>query len=195
MMNKGLEVIEACWLFNTTPDHIQVVIHPESVIHSMVSYDDGSMLAQLGNPDMRTPIAHAMAWPQRMASGVAELDLFEVAQLNFERPDMERFPCLSLAYTAAKTGGTCPAIMNAANEVAVQSFLDEEIGFTAIPKIISQTMDAVDAQPASSLDVVLAADQAARKVAKSLLLQNVQKEMQQKKMQQAVQKNAQGAIK
>ena len=106
MMNKGLEVIEACWLFNTTPDHIQVVIHPESVIHSMVSYDDGSVLAQLGNPDMRTPIAHAMAWPQRMASGVAELDLFEVAQLNFERPDMERFPCLSLAYTAAKTGGS-----------------------------------------------------------------------------------------
>ena len=182
MMNKGLEVIEACWLFNTTPDHIQVVIHPESVIHSMVSYDDGSVLAQLGNPDMRTPIAHAMAWPQRMASGVAELDLFEVAQLNFERPDMERFPCLSLAYTAGKAGGTSPAIMNAANEVAVQSFLDEEIGFTAIPNIISQTMAAIDAQPASSLDVVLAADLAAREVATSLL-------------QQHAQKNTQGAIK
>ena len=182
MMNKGLEVIEACWLFNTTPDHIQVVIHPESVIHSMVSYDDGSVLAQLGNPDMRTPIAHAMAWPQRMASGVTELDLFEVAQLNFERPDMERFPCLSLAYKAGKTGGTSPAIMNAANEVAVQSFLDEEIGFTAIPNIISETMAAIDAQPASSLDVVLAADSAAREVATSLL-------------QQHAEKNTQGAIK
>lgn len=182
MMNKGLEVIEACWLFNTTPDHIQVVIHPESVIHSMVSYDDGSVLAQLGNPDMRTPIAHAMAWPQRMASGVTELDLFEVAQLNFERPDMERFPCLALAYTAGKTGGTSPAIMNAANEVAVQSFLDEEIGFTAIPNIISQTMAAIDAQPASSLDLVLAADLSAREVATSLL-------------QQHAEKNTQGAIK
>lgn len=169
MMNKGLEVIEACWLFNTTPDQIQVVIHPESVIHSMVSYDDGSVLAQLGNPDMRTPIAHAMAWPQRMTSGVQELDLFEVAQLNFERPDMQRFPCLSLAYAAGKAGGTSPAIMNAANEVAVQSFLDEEIGFTAIAKIISQTMTAVESQAARSLDVVLAADQAARDVASSLL--------------------------
>jgi 1-deoxy-D-xylulose-5-phosphate reductoisomerase len=186
MMNKGLEVIEACWLFNTTPDHIQVVIHPESVIHSMVSYHDGSVLAQLGNPDMRTPIAHAMAWPQRMTSGVAELDLFEVAQLNFERPDMERFPCLSLAYSAGKTGGTSPAIMNAANEIAVQSFLDEEIGFTEIPQIISQTMAAVETQPASSLEVVLAADQAAREIAKSLVAGKAQKHKQ---------KNLQGAVK
>lgn len=190
MMNKGLEVIEACWLFNTTPDCIQVVIHPESVVHSMVSYNDGSVLAQLGNPDMRTPIAHAMAWPQRMDSGVAELDLFEVAQLNFERPDMKRFPCLALAYAAGKTGGTAPAIMNAANEVAVQSFLDEKIGFTAIPDIISQTMAAVDAQPASSLDVVLAADQAAREVAKSLL-----EKMMRQHVQKSGQKNMQGAIK
>lgn len=167
MMNKGLEVIEACWLFNTTPDNIQVVIHPESVIHSMVTYDDGSVLAQLGNPDMRTPIAHAMAWPQRISSGVAELDLFEVAQLNFERPDLERFPCLSLAYTAGKAGGTSPAIMNAANEIAVQSFLGEEIGFTDIPNIISQTMAAIESQPASSLAVVLAADQAARETAQA----------------------------
>lgn len=172
MMNKGLEVIEACWLFNARPAHIQVVIHPQSVIHSMVSYDDGSVLAQLGNPDMRTPIAHAMAWPERISSGVAELDLFEVAQLDFERPDLERFPCLSLAYAAAEAGGTSPAIMNAANEIAVQSFLNEEIRFTAIPKIISQTMAAVDVQPASSLERVLAADQAAREAAFALLKQH-----------------------
>lgn len=169
MMNKGLEVIEACWLFNTTPDHIQVVIHPESVIHSMVSYEDGSVLAQLGNPDMRTPIAHAMAWPQRMSSGVVALDLFEVAQLNFERPDLERFPCLALAYDAGNAGGTCPAIINAANEVAVQCFLDEKIGFTAIPKIISKTIEALTPQPASSLDVVLRADQTAREAAQDLI--------------------------
>lgn len=169
MMNKGLEVIEACWLFNTTTDHIQVVIHPESVVHSMVSYDDGSVLAQLGNPDMRTPIAHAMAWPNRMTSGVEELDLFDVAQLNFERPDMERFPCLSLAYTAGKEGGTSPAIMNAANEIAVQSFLDEEIGFTDIPNIISQTMTTLETQPASSLDVILSADNSARETARLLV--------------------------
>lgn len=174
MMNKGLEVIEACWLFNATPDNIQVVIHPESVIHSMVSYDDGSVLAQLGNPDMRTPIAHAMAWPLRINSGVAELDLFEVAQLNFERPDMDRFPCLSLAYRAGKTGGTSPAIMNAANEIAVQCFLDAEIGFTDIPEIISQTMAAVETQPASSLDVVLAADQTAREIARQLVKETAQ---------------------
>jgi 1-deoxy-D-xylulose-5-phosphate reductoisomerase len=190
MMNKGLEVIEACWLFNTTPDHIQVVIHPESVIHSMVSYTDGSVLAQLGNPDMRTPIAHAMAWPQRMASGVAELDLFEVAQLNFERPDMERFPCLSLAYLAGKTGGTSPAIMNAANEIAVQSFLDEEIAFTEIPKIISQTMATIETQPASSLEVVLVADQTAREVARSFVQKEVQRAAQKHK-----QTNLQGAVK
>jgi 1-deoxy-D-xylulose-5-phosphate reductoisomerase len=169
MMNKGLEVIEACWLFNTRPDFIQVVIHPQSVIHSMVSYDDGSVLAQLGNPDMRTPIAHAMAWPERISSGVAELDLFEVAQLDFERPDLDRFPCLSLAYAAGEAGGTSPAILNAANEIAVQSFLNEEIHFTAIPKIIAQTMAAVDARPASSLEWVLAADQAARETARYLV--------------------------
>ncbi|MBL1275444.1 MAG: 1-deoxy-D-xylulose-5-phosphate reductoisomerase [Ectothiorhodospiraceae bacterium] len=173
MMNKGLEVIEACWLFNTTPEHVQVVIHPESVIHSMVSYDDGSVLAQLGNPDMRTPIAHAMAWPQRMESGVAELDLFEVAQLNFERPDMARFPCLALAYTAGNEGGTCPAILNAANEVAVQSFLDEKMSFTAIPEIIAQTMARVDTQVASSLEVVLTADRMAREVAHSLVTEQM----------------------
>lgn len=169
MMNKGLEVIEACWLFNTTPENIHVVIHPQSVVHSMVSYDDGSVLAQLGNPDMRTPIAHAMAWPDRMTSGVDELDLFEVAQLNFERPDLERFPCLRLAYAAGDTGGTAPAILNAANEVAVQNFLDEKIRFTDIPRIISQTMDRLSVQAGDSLDVVLAADRSARETALSLL--------------------------
>lgn len=174
MMNKGLEVIEACWLFNTTADNIEVVIHPESVIHSMVAYDDGSVLAQLGNPDMRTPIAHAMAWPQRISSGVDALDLFAVAQLNFERPDLQRFPCLSLAYRAAKIGGTTPAIMNAANEIAVQSFLDAEIGFTDIPTIIAQTMAAIETRPVHSLDVVLAADQAAREMAGRLVKETAQ---------------------
>ena len=169
MMNKGLELIEACWLFNTTPNKIQVVIHPQSVVHSMVSYEDGSVLAQLGNPDMRTPIAHAMAWPERMDSGVAALDLFEVAQLNFEQPDLERFPCLRLAYQASETGGTSPTILNAANEIAVQSFLDEKIRFTDIPKIIEQCMDSLTAQTADSLDTVLGADQAAREVAWELV--------------------------
>jgi 1-deoxy-D-xylulose-5-phosphate reductoisomerase len=173
MMNKGLEVIEACWLFNTTPEKIQVVIHPQSVVHSMVSYDDGSVLAQLGNPDMRTPIAHAMAWPERMNSGVAALDLFEVAQLNFERPDMERFPCLRLAYAAGEAGGTAPAILNAANEIAVQNFLDEKIRFTEIPNIISQTMEQTPVENGGTLESILAADYAARETAAALVLGNL----------------------
>jgi 1-deoxy-D-xylulose-5-phosphate reductoisomerase len=173
MMNKGLEVIEACWLFNTKPENIQVVIHPQSVVHSMVSYDDGSVLAQLGNPDMRTPIAHAMAWPERMTSGVAALDLFEVAQLNFERPDMARFPCLRLAYEAGESGGTAPAILNAANEIAVQHFLDEKISFTQIPEIIAQTMKQLNVQNSDSMDVVLAADKAARETAQAIILSGV----------------------
>lgn len=169
MMNKGLEVIEACWLFNTTPEQIQVVIHPQSVVHSMVSYDDGSVLAQLGNPDMRTPIAHAMAWPERMTSGVAALDLFEVAQLSFEKPDMERFPCLRLAYSAGEAGDTAPAILNAANEIAVQNFLDEKIRFTDIPKIILQTMQQTATENGDTLEAVLAADHAARETAQALV--------------------------
>ncbi len=174
MMNKGLEVIEACWLFGTSPDKIQVVIHPESVIHSMVAYDDGSVLAQLGNPDMRTPIAHAMAWPERMSSGVADLDLFETSQLNFERPDMERFPCLQLAYDAMSQGGTAPAILNAANEVAVQAFLDEKISFIEIPNIIKRTLDDVENTEALSLDTVLAADASAREFARSIVAGGMQ---------------------
>ncbi len=165
MMNKGLEVIEACWLFNAQSEQIQVVIHPQSIVHSMVSYNDGSVLAQLGNPDMRTPIAHAMAWPERMVSGVAALDLFEVAQLDFERPDMERFPCLRLAYTASEMGGTGPAILNAANEIAVQRFLNNKMRFTDIPKVISQTLEQSVIENGETLESVLAADFAAREIA------------------------------
>ncbi len=168
MMNKGLEVIEASWLFNASADDIQVVIHPQSIIHSMVSYNDGSVLAQLGNPDMRTPIAHAMAWPDRMDSGVEQLDIFKVAQLNFEQPDFERFVCLKLAYDALRAGGTAPAILNAANEVAVDSFLSGEISFTRIADIVEQTLNYIDREPADSMDVILAADKHARRVANDL---------------------------
>jgi 1-deoxy-D-xylulose-5-phosphate reductoisomerase len=168
MMNKGLEVIEASWLFNASADDIQVVIHPQSVIHSMVSYSDGSVLAQLGNPDMRTPIAHAMAWPERMDSGVEPLDLFKVAQLNFEQPDFDRFVCLRLAYEALRAGGTAPAILNAANEIAVDSFLNGQIAFTQIAKVVEQTLEHIDFEAAVSIDVILFADVEARRVAKDL---------------------------
>lgn len=169
MMNKGLEVIEACWLFGTGSDRIEVVIHPQSVIHSMVAYDDGSVLAQLGNPDMRTPIAHAMAWPKRMTSGVEDLDLIQVAHLDFERPDLERFPCLRLAFEAAELGGTSPAILNAANEIAVQAFLDEKIAFTNIPIIIEKTMQQLKRQDINSLESILSADEAARDAANEVV--------------------------
>ena len=165
MMNKGLEVIEAHWLFSAPAERIEVVIHPESVIHSMVAYVDGSVLAQLGNPDMRTPIAHAMAYPERVDAGVRPLDLFAVGQLNFERPDLERFPCLALAYRALKVGATAPAVLNAANEVAVGSFLEGGLGFDRISDVIAATLDAVEMQPADSLDSVLEADRRARLVA------------------------------
>ncbi|UCE89036.1 MAG: 1-deoxy-D-xylulose-5-phosphate reductoisomerase, partial [Pseudomonadota bacterium] len=165
MMNKGLEVIEACWLFDTGADQVEVVLHPQSVIHSMVQYVDGSVLAQLGNPDMRTPIAHALAWPRRISSGVAPLDLFAVAQLDFERPDLARFPCLRLAYEAIERGGTAAAILNAANEVAVDAFLNEKIGFTAIPDVIEHTLASVPAHTADALDVIVADDAAARRAA------------------------------
>jgi 1-deoxy-D-xylulose-5-phosphate reductoisomerase len=162
MMNKGLEIIEACWLFNTTPDRIQVVLHPQSVIHSLVEYVDGSVLAQLGNPDMRTPIAHAMAWPGRMESGVASLNLFEVARLDFQEPDPVRFPCLRLAAEAMQRGGTATAILNAANEVAVAEFLAGHIRFTGIPKVVEDTLGGVTDGPADSMEAVLAADAEAR---------------------------------
>ncbi|MCK5697493.1 MAG: 1-deoxy-D-xylulose-5-phosphate reductoisomerase [Gammaproteobacteria bacterium] len=170
MMNKGLEVIEASWLFSASADDIQVVIHPQSIIHSMVSYNDGSVLAQLGNPDMRTPIAHAMAWPERMDSGVAQLNIFEIAQLSFQKPDFERFICLQLAYDALRMGGTAPAILNAANEIAVEAFLQEEIAFTQIPDIVKHTMSQLKAVSADSLALILSADTEARQIAKTLCI-------------------------
>ncbi|MES9843777.1 MAG: 1-deoxy-D-xylulose-5-phosphate reductoisomerase [Candidatus Sedimenticola sp. PURPLELP] len=165
MMNKGLEVIEACWLFHTSADQIQVVLHPQSVIHSLVEYIDGSVLAQLGNPDMRTPIAHALGWPERIDSGVSSLDLFDIARLDFEPPDMQRFPCLKLAYQAVEAGGTAPAVLNAANEVAVSLFLDGDLGFTDIPRVIETTLDQLPSVAATDLGVLLDADREARLVA------------------------------
>ena len=171
MMNKGLEVIEAHWLFGAPADLIEVVIHPQSVIHSMVSYVDGSVLAQLGNPDMRTPIAHALAFPERIDSGVAQLDLTQMAALQFHRPDVERFPCLALAFSALRAGGTAPSLLNAANEVAVQSFLDREIGFRDIDRVIARVMDAVPHGPAPSIEAVLAQDGRARDAARAVIAQ------------------------
>ena len=169
MMNKGLEVIEACLLFDLPPERIQVVIHPQSVIHSLVDYDDGSVLAELGNPDMRIPIAYGLAWPERIDSGVEPLDLFSVARLDFREPDFERFPCLKLAFEAARAGGTAPALLNAANEVAVAAFLDRRIPFTDIATVIARTLDAVPASTAADLDSILAADAEARRHAESLI--------------------------
>ena len=171
MMNKGLEVIEAHWLFNASADDIQVVVHPQSVIHSMVQYVDGSVLAQMGNPDMRTPIAHALAYPLRIDAGVAPLDLFKVATLNFVAPDFERFPCLALAYQALRAGGTAPAILNAANEVAVEAFLNREISFLDIPRLISDVLSAQASVAANTLDDVLSADIQARAAARDWILQ------------------------
>lgn len=165
MMNKGLELIEACLLFNMDPDAIQVVIHPQSIIHSMVDYVDGSVLAQMGNPDMRTPIAYAMAWPERFDSGVAPLDIFQVARMDFEQPDLERFPCLRLAQQAIRQGGLMPTVLNAANEAAVQAFLDERIRFTDIARVIETCMTGCETGSADTLEAVLTADLAARELA------------------------------
>jgi 1-deoxy-D-xylulose-5-phosphate reductoisomerase len=165
MMNKGLEVVEACWLFNTSPSQVQVVVHPQSVVHSMVEYVDGSVLAQLGNPDMRTPIANALSWPERIASGVDSLDIFAVARLDFERPDLVRFPCLRLAYEAMEAGGTASTVLNAANEIAVKSFLDRKLTFVDIPKVIEQTLAEIPARDAVDLQAVHDADQQARQAA------------------------------
>ena len=162
MMNKGLEVIEAHWLFNAAADDIQVVVHPQSVIHSLVQYIDGSVIAQLGNPDMRTPIAYALAWPERIEAGVAPLDLFQVAKLDFVAPDFQRFPCLGLAYQALRAGGTVPALMNAANEVAVAAFLERKIAFLDIPRLIESVMGKVSRTEVHQLQDVLEADAAAR---------------------------------
>lgn len=162
MMNKGLEVIEACWLFGCSVEQVEIVLHPQSIIHSMVTFADGSVLAQLGRPDMRTPIAHALAWPERIDSGVKPLNLIDVAPLEFCALDPERYPCLRLAHEAQLAGGTATAILNAANEVAVQSFLNEKIGFTDIPHVIERTLERVSAVHADSLEAILSADSQAR---------------------------------
>jgi 1-deoxy-D-xylulose-5-phosphate reductoisomerase len=171
MMNKGLEVIEACWLFGTDTDRIQVVVHPQSVIHSLVQYQDGSVLAQLGNPDMRTPIAHALGWPARLSAGVAPLDLFKVGQLNFEEPDLARFPCLGLAFKAAREGGTAPAILNAANEIAVAAFLDRRLDLPGIAAVVDATLDALPNEDVADQDLafLLDVDRRARERAEHLV--------------------------
>ena len=165
LMNKGLELIEACWLFDATPEQIQVVVHPQSVIHSMAAYNDGSVIAQLGNPDMRTPIAYGLAWPERIDAGVETLDLFQVARLDFEAPDETRFPCLRLAREAMQAGGAAPAVLNAANEVAVEAFLAGNIAFGAIPDVVAKVMALPYPGQADSLERVLAADRWAREQA------------------------------
>lgn len=162
MMNKGLEVIEACWLFDAKPDDVQVVIHPQSIVHSMVDYIDGSVLAQLGSPDMRTPIAYGLAWPERMASGVSALDLFSQAQLTFLAPDFQRFPCLQLAYEAMRVGGSAPAALNAANEVAVAAFLSGQITFTQIAEINAAVLAQHLVVEPSTIEHILAIDLEAR---------------------------------
>ncbi|MFC5512007.1 1-deoxy-D-xylulose-5-phosphate reductoisomerase [Massilia jejuensis] len=169
MMNKGLEVIEAHWLFGVPADLIEVVIHPQSVIHSMVSYVDGSVLAQLGNPDMRTPIAHALAYPERIDSGVAQLDLTAMGALQFHKPDYARFPCLALAFNALRAGGTAPALLNAANEIAVEAFLDERIGFRDIDRVVRRVMDENEHGAAHDIDAVMAQDARARAAAADIV--------------------------
>ena len=168
-MNKGLELIEACFLFNCRADQIQIVVHPQSVIHSMVQYSDGSVIAELGQPDMRTPIAYGMAWPKRIDAGVKHLDLFEIAQLDFVAPDHETFPCLNLAKAAFERGGICPAVLNATNEIAVAAFLAEQISFLAIPKIIEKIMAICPDKTVQCLEDVLAADLWAREQANNVL--------------------------
>ncbi len=170
MMNKGLEVIEAYWLFGIPIEQIEVVIHPQSVIHSMVSYVDGSILAQMGNPDMRIPIAHALAYPDRMSSGACPLNLATVGMLQFEAPDFKRFPGIRLAYNALKAGGSAPAILNAANEVAVQAFLDRRIGFRQIETVVERTMEKVAVvQPMTDIGSILLEDNKARSVAEGFI--------------------------
>ncbi len=169
MMNKGLEIIEACWLFDTSVDNIDVVIHPQSIVHSMVAYSDGSVLAQMGNPDMRTPIAHAMAWPQRIGSGVEPLDLYAVAKLDFEVPDCDRFPALRLAREACEAGGTATTVLNAANEVAVEAFLDGRLPFTGIAAVIEDSLERIPVEEASSLDVIYNIDALTRQHASAFV--------------------------
>jgi 1-deoxy-D-xylulose-5-phosphate reductoisomerase len=169
MMNKGLEVIEARWLFGLEPDRIEVVIHPQSVIHSLVQYVDGSVLAQMGNPDMRTPIAHALAYPERIDSGVKGLDLAAIGRLDFEKPDLVRFPCLDLAYHALRAGGGAPAILNAANEIAVAAFLEGRTRFDAIAGVVRQVLDEMVLTTPRSLEEVLEVDGEARRRAHAVV--------------------------
>jgi 1-deoxy-D-xylulose-5-phosphate reductoisomerase len=165
MMNKGLEVIEARWLFEVGPERIEVLIHPQSIVHSLVEYVDGSVIAQLSNPDMRVPIAHALAYPQRIASGARPLDLAAINELSFERPDHRRFPCLPLAYAALRAGGSAPAALNAANEVAVQAFLAGRLPFSAIARVIEATLESMAVTKAETLPEILEADGLARREA------------------------------
>ena len=169
MMNKGLEVIEAFWLFGLPLEKIKVLIHPQSVVHSMVRYRDGSVLAQMGQPDMRTPIAYGLAWPERIAAGVPSLSLTQLANLSFSEPDLSRFPCLSLAFAAANTGGTAPTVLNAANEIAVAAFLDEGLPYLQIPVVVEKTLNAIAIEGADSLDTILQVDAQARKVTRELI--------------------------
>ena len=169
MMNKGLEVIEAFWLFGLPLEKIKVLIHPQSVVHSMVRYRDGSVLAQLGQPDMRTPIAYGLAWPERIDAGVAPLSLTQLSSLNFAEPELARFPCLSLAFAAAKVGGTAPAVLNAANEIAVAAFLDEGLPYLQIPTVVEEVLNAIPASSASSLELILSIDARAREAAKAVV--------------------------
>ena len=169
MMNKGLEVIEAHWLFNAAADQIDVVVHPQSVIHSMVEYSDGSVLAQLGNPDMRTPIAYGLGYPDRLVSGVSSLNLLKIGRLDFCAPDPVRFPCLRLAYEALKAGGTAPAILNAVNEIAVEAFLAERIGFMDIPSVIESVLSISKIEEVISIEQLVSVDAGARHAAKQWL--------------------------
>ncbi len=170
LMNKGLELIEACRLFGAAPDQVDIVIHPQSVIHSLVEYIDGSVLAQLGNPDMRTPIAHALGFPDRIEAGVARLELTLTGRLDFEPPDETRFPCLRLARDAAIAGGSAPTVLNAANEIAVEAFLQRSLSFAAIPEVISEVMDRLAVSPADTLDAILEEDTKARALAHQAVL-------------------------
>lgn len=170
LMNKGLELIEACWLFDVTYDQIDIVVHPQSIIHSLVQYVDGSVLAQMGNPDMRTPIAHALAWPKRINSGVSDLNLTEIAKLDFEEPDLVNFPCLGLAYEAARVGLDAPVVLNASNEVAVQAFLDGRIGFTQIAEVVADTMARAIFKEPDSLSGVQESDKEARATSAEIIL-------------------------
>lgn len=172
MMNKGLELIEACWLFAATPDQIDIIIHPQSIIHSMVEYQDGSIIAQLGQPDMRTPIAHALAYPDRMDSGVEQLNLFELNDLSFIKPDYTRFPCLRLAAEAISIGDTAPAILNAANEIAVAAFFDNKIKFTDIAKLVEITLSNITVQKQDSIVTILEADAMARNYCNEYIYQH-----------------------